>query len=154
MRRGCHQGSLGPGATRPGIRRAGQAGVHPRALHQLLCSLGILPGPREGLGSGRQRRLFPNLQQRPALLFPLGSSSATGNHPPPIPPIASFGHSFRERRSQFVCNLTLSCSLCGVPLESCNKWSYRVVPPPWPASLIVEGNSPLELHTYHHLRNV
>ena len=59
MRRGCHQGSLGPGATRPGIRRAGQAGVHPRALHQLLCSLGILPGPREGLGSGRQ---CPGLQ--------------------------------------------------------------------------------------------
>ena len=113
----------------------------------------VYPGYR-GLGSGRQRRLFPNLQQRPALLFPLGSSSATGNHPPPIPPFASFGHSFRERRSQFVCNLTLSCSLCGVPLESCNKWSYRVVPPPWPASLIVEGNSPLELHTYHHLRNV
>lgn len=47
-------GDLGPGATQPGIRRAGWAGVCPRALHPLLCGLGIPPRSREGLGSGRQ----------------------------------------------------------------------------------------------------
>lgn len=38
------------------------------------------------LGAERQGRLFPNLQQRQALLFPLGSIPATGNLPPPPQP--------------------------------------------------------------------
>lgn len=118
-------------------------------------SIGPTDKCTQGTGAGvwEAEEALPKSSAKTSTPLPTGLQLSHCRHLPPSPLSQALAILSGRERSQFVCNLTLSCSLCGVPLESCNKWSYRVVPPPWPASLIVEGDSPLGLHTYHHLRN-